>query len=161
MVQQWSSCTGYGIHLLLLVLCSLLFGPSAWLRGTRIVSFPLLVNEFWCKCGGTCWTWIYRIAEKFGRELNLVVWWSTFATAKLKSANISYLHVYVWWSLTELPNLNLPIFLQWRFGVQLPNLIPANISGYTVHCYWIPKVFGTFQTVIVNPDMQFINICIL
>ena len=28
------------------------------------------------------------IAGKFGGELNLEVWWSTFATAKLKSANI-------------------------------------------------------------------------
>ena len=30
----------------------------------------------------------------------------------------------------ELPNLNPPIFLQWQFGPQLPNLIPANISVY-------------------------------
>ena len=29
-------------------------------------------------------------------------------------------------------NLNPPIFLQWRFWAQPPNLIPANISGYTV-----------------------------
>ena len=68
----------------------------------------------------------YRIAE------NLAVWRSAFATTKLKSANISYLHIYVWQSLTELPNLNPPILLQWRFWVQPPNLIPANISGYTV-----------------------------
>ena len=74
---------------------------------------------------------IYRIAEKFGGELNLLVWQSAFATAKLKSANISYSHIYVWQSLTELPNLNPPIFLQWRFG---PNcLIPANISGSTLY----------------------------
>ena len=33
---------------------------------------------------------------------------------------------------TELPNLNLPIFLQWQFRAQLPNLISANISSYTV-----------------------------
>ena len=32
------------------------------------------------------------IAGKFGRELNLAVWQSIFATAKLKLANISYLH---------------------------------------------------------------------
>ena len=35
------------------------------------------------------------IDGKFGRELNLVVWWSTFATAKLKSANISYSHIII------------------------------------------------------------------
>ena len=41
--------------------------------------------------------------------------------------------------------LNPPIFLQWRFRAQLPNLIPANISGYTVgrsvkiHLYWAMK----------------------
>ena len=35
---------------------------------------------------------IYRIDGKFGGELNLVVWQSTYATAKLKSTNISYLY---------------------------------------------------------------------
>ena len=53
---------------------------------------------------------IYRIDGKFGGELNLAVWQSSFATTKLKSTNISYLHIYVWRSLTKLPNLNLPIF---------------------------------------------------
>ena len=38
----------------------------------------------------------YCIAGKFGGELNLAVWWSAFATAKLKSANIFYSHTYVW-----------------------------------------------------------------
>ena len=32
---------------------------------------------------------VYHMAGKFGGGLNLVVWWPTFATAKLKSANIS------------------------------------------------------------------------
>ena len=58
----------------------------------------------------------YRIAGKFGRDI-----------------------LYVWQSLTELPNLNPPIFLQWRFGVQPPNLIPTNISGYTVLTEFISK----------------------
>ena len=42
---------------------------------------------------------LYSIAGKFGGELNLAVWRSTFATAKLKSANISYLYnniLYIW-----------------------------------------------------------------
>ena len=33
------------------------------------------------------------------------------AKFKLKSANISYLHIYVWRSLTKLPNFNSPILL--------------------------------------------------
>ena len=77
-------------------------------------------------------------SRKIWRELNLAVWRSSLATAKLKSANISYLHIYVWRSLTEPPNLNPPIFLQWRFRAQPTNLIPANISGYTV-LHWLPK----------------------
>ena len=40
--------------------------------------------------------------------------------------------IYVWQSITEPPNLYPPIFLQWRFWAQPPNLIAANISGYTV-----------------------------
>ena len=62
----------------------------------------------------------YRIAGKFGGELNLAVWRSIITTAKLKSAKISYLHIYVWRSRTK------------QFWAQLPNLIPTNISGYTV-----------------------------
>ena len=38
----------------------------------------------------------------------------------------------MWQSLTELPYSNPPIFLQWQFGAQLPYLLPANVSGYTV-----------------------------
>ena len=52
----------------------------------------------------------YCIVGKLGGELNLAVWQSIFVTAKLKSTNISYLHIYVWQSLTEPPDLNLPIF---------------------------------------------------
>ena len=33
-----------------------------------------------------------------------MVWQSASATAKLKSTNISYPHIYVWRSLTEPPN---------------------------------------------------------
>ena len=77
---------------------------------------------------------MYNIARNFGRELNLVVWWTAWATAKLKSAKLSYLHIlYVWRSCTELPHLNPPIRLQWQFGIQPPNLISTNIYGYTVH----------------------------
>ena len=63
-------------------------------------------------------------------ELNLAGWRSTL---KLKSANSSYLQIYIWQSLTEPPKLNPPIFLQWRFGAQPPNLIPTNISGYIIY----------------------------
>ena len=38
---------------------------------------------------------VYCIARKIDRELNLVVWRSAFATTKLKSTNISYLHIYL------------------------------------------------------------------
>ena len=75
---------------------------------------------------------------KFG---SLVV---CLATAKFKFANILYLHIYVWQSLTEPPNLNSPIFLQWRFGVQLPNLIPANISSYMVDARGPPLTCTSF-----------------
>ena len=78
----------------------------------------------------------YHIAGHFDRELNsenfwwginLVVWHSTFkyggleiylCNSHIKSTNISYFIINVWWSPA---NSNLPTFLQWRFGVQLPN----------------------------------------
>ena len=77
----------------------------------------------------------YCIVRKFGRELNLVVWWSAWATAKLKSAKISYSHIYIiWQSCTKPPNLNPPIHLQCQLVTQPPNLIPANIPSYTALC---------------------------
>ena len=57
--------------------------------------------------------YIYPIAGKLGRELNLAVWWSAFATAKLKCANISYLHIYMWQSHTEPSNLNIFAIVIW------------------------------------------------
>ena len=55
---------------------------------------------------------------------------------KSKSANISHyivlLLLYVWRSLTELPNLNLRIFCNGDFGPNHQILIPTNISGYMV-----------------------------
>ena len=48
----------------------------------------------------------YRISGKFG---GLAVY---VTTAKLKSAKISYSHIYIWQSHTEPPNLNPLIFLQ-------------------------------------------------
>ena len=76
------------------------------------------------------------------RPYSQKIWWGIkfgglavqFATAKLNSANISYLGIYVWRSLTEPPKFkSTNILLQWWFRAQLPNLIPANISGYTVY----------------------------
>ena len=82
----------------------------------------------------------------------MAVWRSQLATAKLKSANISYLHIYVWRSLTKPPNLNPPIFLQWRFRARPPNLIPANISGYTVVS--LRDNLETYQKVSKSPLRQ-------
>ena len=74
----------------------------------------------------------YRIPGKFGGELNLAVWRSARATAKLKSAKISYSNIYVWQSCTKPPNLNPPIRLQWQSGSQPPNLIPQWLISGTI-----------------------------
>ena len=80
----------------------------------------------------------YCIAGKFGGELNwqfgglLDQATAKLKSTKIKSAKIFNSHIYVWRSSTKLINLNPPICLQWQFGIQLPNLIPANISSYTV-----------------------------
>ena len=66
---------------------------------------------------------IYRIAGKFGGELNLAIWQSARTTVKLKSTKISYSRIYVWRFRTKPPNLNLPICLQRQFGTQPPNLV--------------------------------------
>ena len=91
---------------------------NIFIKGTSVYSFYVLLYSVYIP-----------YIRKIGGELNWrFVCQSTFATTKLKSANTSYLHIlYVWRSLTELP-----IFQQWRFGPQPPNLIPTNISGYMV-----------------------------
>ena len=105
-------------------------------------------NFYWVcnrsNMGYTCKS-TYHIAGKFGRELNLAVWRSAYATAKLKSTNISYSHIYIWRSRTEPPNL---IFLQWQFWAQPPNLIPANISACLYECrsnvHWCARYSGAW-----------------
>ena len=51
-------------------------------------------------------------------------------TAKLKSAKFFYVCMYVWRYRTIPPNL-IPIMVS--FWAKLPNLMTANISGYTVY----------------------------
>ena len=46
--------------------------------------------------------------------------------------------------LTEPLNFNPPIFLQWQFRAQLPNLIPANISIYSVLYKYVQTMTNSF-----------------
>ena len=50
---------------------------------------------------------------------------------KLKSTEISITCMYVWRYHTISPNVNAPILFM-SFGAKLPNLMTANIYGYTV-----------------------------
>ena len=61
------------------------------------------------------------IAGKFGRELNLVVWWSTIAcNHQLKSANISYscyyMHVVIPYRTTKFKSANIFFFCDGDLG---------------------------------------------
>ena len=75
-----------------------------------------------------------HIARKFGRELNLAVWWFGGLLEQPPNSNLTKFltRTYIWWSCTEPLNLNPPICLHWQFGTQWPNLIPTNISSYAV-----------------------------
>ena len=53
--------------------------------------------------------------------------------------------------LTEPPNLNPPIFYNGNFRAQLPNLISANISGYTVIIYYTCTQVILYQTLNLIP----------
>ena len=63
-------------------------------------------------------------SHKVGGELNLAFWRPDFTlhNRQIKICQNNIL-AYI---------LNPPIFLQCQLGTQPPNLIPANISGYTV-----------------------------
>ena len=80
------------------------------------------------------------IAGTFGRELKLVVWWSAFAATKLKSAKFTYSCTCIHMHGNPVPNHQIKIHQY--FAIEIlgpiairPNLIPANISGYTVVYY--------------------------
>ena len=60
----------------------------------------------------------YRIARKFGWDLNLVV---CLRTTELKSAKIPSSHVYIWRSCTKPQNLNPTSVLVWQYKAQPPN----------------------------------------
>ena len=63
-------------------------------------------------------------------------------------------YIRVWRSCTEQPNLYPPILLlQKLFGTQLPILIPANISGYTMYDTIIPVNWDSVHTT------RMLNIC--
>ena len=75
------------------------------------------------------------IAGKFGGELNLVLWQSSFTNAVFKFAEISYSHniyIYIYGDILFTAKSKSINFLQCTFGTQSPNLIPANISSYIV-----------------------------
>ena len=100
---------------------------------------------------------MYCIAGKFGGELNLVVWQSTSTTARLKFLT----RIYTYGDPVPTAKLN---FLQWPFGTQPPNLIPTNISGYTVcsrmmYCSKIAKkCLPKFPTLRQHPNPLLLNI---
>ena len=62
------------------------------------------------------------------------IWWfgGMPSTTKLKSAKFFSACMFVWRYRTIPPNLNPPIVLKTLFGAKPPNLMTANISGYTV-----------------------------
>ena len=63
------------------------------------------------------------IAGKFDEELNLEVWWSAFATAKLKSINIKC------YTYMMIPHQNVKFTYIFAMAIWGPN---AKISSYTV-----------------------------
>ena len=71
---------------------------------------------------------MYRIARKFG---GLAIY-MYITTAKLKSAIISYSHIHmaILYRTANFKSANILAIVIWA---QSPNLIPANISGYTVY----------------------------
>ena len=73
---------------------------NAYCRSKEIVASRIQwccykMLEIWASVITVSCSLMYRIARKFGGELNLAVWWSSSTTAKLKSAKISYFHIYV------------------------------------------------------------------
>ena len=76
-----------------------------------------------------CSTFVYICTVQ---PKNLAVWQSTciFATVKLQSTNIkfSYIHVAIPYQTTKIKFISISATV-----AQPPNLIPTNISGYTVY----------------------------
>ena len=100
---------------------------------------------------------VYRIAGNIGGELNLAVY---ITTTKLKSAKISYSHILyirmaILYRTAKFKSANI-YSSNGDFGLKSPNLIPANISGYTVVSLRVKlgTIKGYFHSLIylVPPD---------
>ena len=85
----------------------------------------LILNELvcWIPCYRTCTSfkahWGKNVQHSSCIPYSRKIWWgikfgglAVYIKIKLKSAKISYSHIYVWRSRTKPPSLNLPIFLQ-------------------------------------------------
>ena len=93
---------------------------------------------------------IYRIAGKFGGELNLALWRIDQPTAKLKIHQY-LIRVYRGSPVSRPPNLNPPIFLFTLVGANPPNLMPAKFSSYTRYTL-------VNMTVELNPALDLNNL---
>ena len=71
-----------------------------------------------------------NIAEKFSWELDLVVWWSTFATTKFKIRQYTCILMVIPCCTTKFKSANI-IYLQWQFGTQLPIFLNSR------QCFWL------------------------
>ena len=65
---------------------------------------------------------------------------------QIKIRQIFSTYMFVWQYRTILPNLNPPVVLKTLFGAKPPNLMTANISGYTVYLYLLLSGFMYDQT---------------
>ena len=103
----------------------------------KIKAMPLTANEIVCSQGLEAW---HGMAEKqmpYSRKIWQGIKFGrikfTFTTARLKCTNISYLHIYIYMAIPyRTTKLKFTNIFQQQFGAQLPNLIPANISGYMI-----------------------------
>ena len=108
---------------------------------------------------------IHRIAGNFGGVLNLAVWQTSWATAKLKSTKF-FTCIYTYGDLYQTANLNLPIWLRWQFGDPTAKFNSTNISGYLLSFdiqFWTvqhPTSIHKYRLCMcITSLMQFNHIC--
>ena len=101
------------------------------------INFLLTTTVHYC--------WIQHIilySRKIWRRIKFGSLAVYITTAKLKSAKISYSHIYVWRSRTEPPNLNPPIFSiscsTAKFNARQYFRLYGTVSEYS----WTPRILG-------------------
>lgn len=106
-----------------------------------------------CTQKRSMYTLLWYVVQYYNKAAGRQPIW-LFGSPLQPSYKFSYLHILIRQSLIKLP------FLQWSFGAQLPNFIPAIISGYNMVVIFLQELEQWMWILYFNRDCLITCRCI-